>query len=445
MLAGAGAAGVSGLLPGRLGRKAQAQSALDVYPTIFILLRGGVDPAMHFDAKTGYVNRNVQEADIRETAGGIRWYEPVLSSMTNHIEDCSVIRNISCSSSHITGWSLLWYGVGSAEAAATATPWPAYMTDELLRQHQVPAANLTTYVVNQDFPVTDYIAYNNTAPSTGSAAQRVQKILDFGNGLDVLQGQPSPEYQGRVFQTVASMDSSLYSPTVQPRTLDSFTTANTQATDLLTQPIPPIWPPSAETMAAFNLDPGTINETISQGNQRFENHLANAYDMARLRLSHSIFVQATGVGWDTHEQHDTRQRNSSDFAFTRIERLISALKATESPVEAGKNMLDTTHVVITSEITRANSADNGEDLDGSGTPHWPWAQAVVLGGRFKRDTTFGAVDAGQLGVPADFTTGALNQGRNPTFADLHATVMQANGVDPVGWDDSVEPINYLLK
>jgi len=444
LLAGSAATAASGLMPGMRRRRAQAASGTEVYPTIFIMLRGGVDPAMHFDAKTGYVNRNVQAGDIRETPGGIRWYEPVLAPMTNHIADCTVIRNISCSSSHLAGWALSWYGEGGTDEARAATPWTAYLSNELLKRKKVPAANLVTYVTTPDQPITDFIPFNNSSPSALATAQRVQKLQDMADGLDVLQGQPSPEFQSRVFQTVSSMDAALYSPTVQPLTNAAFTAANSQATDLLTQPLPSLWPPDAATQALFNLDAGRYQATVAQGNQEFDTHLAFAYTMARLQLSHAMYIQATQVGWDTHEQHDSRQRSASAFAFTRIERLIAALKATESPVEAGKSMFDTTHVVITSDISRANSPDNGQDLDGTGTPHWPWTQAILMGGNFKRDYAFGAVDGNQQGVPADFNTGAMGQGRNPTFKELHATILKANGVDPTGWT-SAPPINAVLK
>ncbi len=443
LAAGAAAAATTGVLPGTLRRKAHAQSA-QAYPTIFILLRGGVDPAMHFDAKTGYVNRNVQAGDIRETAGGIRWYEPVLAPMTNHIADCTVIRNISCSSSHISGYSLAWFGEGGTDQARGATPWPNYLASELQKQARVPAANLVTYQVNDDQPSTDYVAFNNKSPSELGAAQRVQRVQDLANGLDVLQGQPDPAFQARVFQSVGSMDSALYSPTVQPITTSSFSTANAQATELLTQPLPVIWPPDTNTRNAFNLSDTDVNNLVGQGNQRFETHLALAYTMAKLQLSHSIFVQTTNIGWDTHQSHDSRQRSSSAYAFAEIARLIDALKATVSPIDGTKSMLDTTHVVITSEISRANSADNGADLDGSGTPHWPWTQAILIGGNFKRDYTFGAVAANQQGVPADFNTGELNQGRNPTFKELHATILAANGIDPAGWSQA-PAINAVLK
>lgn len=444
LAASAAAAGASGLVPGILRRRASAQSTGAVYPTVFIMLGGGVDIVMHFDARTGFVNRNVQAGDIRETPGGIRWYEPVLSSMTNHIQDCTLIRNISCTSSHHQGKIETWFGEQRAEDAATAMPWASYMTDELLKRQGAVAPNITTYIEQNGQPHTNFINWNNRSPSPLATAQRVLRIPDLASGLDVTQGQPDPDYQARVFQHVAAMDSNVYSPAVQSRMLSAFSAANSQATELLSQPVPPIWPPDNETAQLFNLDDRDIGSVARDNNHNFQAHLALAFTMARYRLSHSIYIQSTNGGWDTHNNHDAGQRRTSAASFPEIDRFLSALKATESPIEPGQTMLDTTHVVITSELSRSNSIDNGEDNDGLGTTHWPWTQAVLIGGRFKRDYTFGDMDGNLQGVPADFDTGQLGVGRNPTFKELHATILAANGVDPSGWS-AAPPINAVLK
>ena len=86
-----------------------------------------MDIAMHFDARTGFVNRNVQAGDIQETASGIRYYQPTLGPLAAHMEDCALIRNISVTSGHDTNHALLWYGE-RRQTAAAATPWANYMT-----------------------------------------------------------------------------------------------------------------------------------------------------------------------------------------------------------------------------------------------------------------------------------------------------------------------------
>ena len=119
-----------------------------------------------------------------------------------------------------------------------------------------------------------------------------------------------------------------------------------------------------------------------------------------------------------------------------IGRLLDALKATPSPVDSSVSMFETTHVVITSEMSRANRNDAGnpDTKDGaSGTPHWPWTQAAIFGGSFKRGYAYGRLDGDLEGVRTNPTTGALNEGEIPTVKNLFATLMKANGVDPKGW------------
>ena len=107
-------------------------------------------------------------------------------------------------------------------------------------------------------------------------------------------------------------------------------------------------------------------------------------------------------------------------------------------------MFETTHVVITSELSRANAADTAAmNADGLGTPHWPWIQAAIFGGRFK-PYAFGRLNNQFVGVPANFNTGAMGQGTVPTVHNLQATLMEANGIDPSGWT-SAPPIRAVLR
>jgi hypothetical protein len=369
---------------------------------------------------------------------------PTLSGIAAHMEDCTLIRNLKSTFGHESGRSMLWYGEGSATSAATATPWTNYLASQLVSQLKAPAPNVTTYFDDADDPYVNFITYNNKSPQPLGAAQRVQAVSPFTKGLDVLGGQPSPQFQDRVFQAVGGFDSRLYSKTVQSRTTSTFAAANGQATQLLTQPIPAVWPPDAATTTAFNLTASDLTTIVGSGNQRFVTHLALAYQLAKTRMSHVIYVTGTQGGYDTHQNHDAGQRNRSALYFPVIGRLLTALKNTPSPVAANMSMFDTTNVVITTELTRANQADNGEGLDGTGTPHWGWTQAACFGGAFKRGYMFGDLNANLEGVAADLNTGALNTGVVPTVKNLLATVIAAGGANPAGWTTS-PPINAVLK
>ena len=236
---------------------------------------------------------------------------------------------------------------------------------------------------------------------------------------------------------------------MQKRTFEGFLAGYTQATELLTLPVPRIWPPAQTTRDLFNLSDSDITSLVSQNNQRFVAHAAMAFEAARLQTSHVVFIQSTQGGYDTHENHDSRQRQVSVGYMSTIANLLSALKATPSPVDPTLSMFDTTHVVISSEISRAARAETGTNndgvpFDGTGTPHNDTTQAALFGGGFKPGVAFGATDADLRGVAADFTSGALNQGQVPNIKNLHATILKANGVDPTGWTSS-PAIDFVLK
>ncbi len=445
--AGGAATALSPLLPRFVG-KAHAHAAGDPFPTIFINLRGGLDPVMHWDSRTGVINRNVQAADIRETASGIRWYEPVLSPLTAHMEDMTLVRNLQVSSAHPSGDGLLWWGEGDTGTAASSTPWANYLSSNLLTSKTVASPTLVTYFT-ADQAIRNYISHSNLSPNPAGAAQRVRNITDFANSMDVTGGLPAADRQARVYALSEAMDERHYSRMVQPKTMDDFLAGNVQASELLNQPPLSLWPPVQATQDAFNMSANDVTRTVGQGNQRFVAHVAMAFEAARLQTSHVVFLQTTEGSYDTHDEHDSRQRDRSNRYMPTIGRLLSALKATPSPVTEGVSMFETTHVVITSELSRAPSAQTGNrqdgtPFDGSGTPHNGWTQAALFGGNFKRGVNFGAWNNQLRGVPANFTTGALNEGEVPTMKNLHATVMAASGVDPAGWTSS-PAIGAVLK
>ncbi len=448
LMAGSAVTLISPVLPRFGAGIASAQALGDPYPTIFIHLFGGLDPVMHWDAKTGITNRNVQAADIQETAGGIRWYQPVLSPLAAHMEDMTLIRNLRVSAAHPSGTGQVWWGEGNTDLAANATPWANYLSSSLLTRKRVASPTVATFRTT-DSAIRNLIAHSNLSPNPAGAAQRLQNITDFSDAMDVLGGLPEIPTQQRVYGLQASLDQQYYSPLVQARTTDAFLAGNTQATDLLSQPPARLWPPAITTRDLFNLSDSDITASTSQNNQRFASHVALAFEAARLQTSHVIYVQSTEGSYDTHNNHDSGQRSRSNGYMPTIGRLLSALKATTSPVDPSVSMFETTHVVITSELSRAASAQtgtmmNGVPFDGSGTPHNSTTQAALFGGNFKRGVAFGSTDNNIRGQSADYTTGAPDDGIVPTMKSLHTTVLKANGVEPSGWDSS-PVIDFVLK
>ncbi len=438
---------VSPLMP-RFGTALAAGPVGDPCPTIFIHLFGGLDTVMHWDAKTGITNRNIQAVDIRETAGGVRWYQPVLAPLSVHMEDMTLVRNLRGTASHPSGTGDIWFGERDPSVAATATPWANYLASSLLARKKVASPTIATFRTTDD-SIRDLIGHSNLTPNPAGAAQRVQNISDFSDSMDVLNGLPPVATQQRVYQMQETMDARHYSRAVQARTTDAFLAGNVQATELLNQPPPRLWPPAQTTQDAFNLSASDITSLLSQNNQRFSAHVAMAFEAARLQTSHVIYVQSTQNGYDTHNNHSSGQTNASNVYMPTIGRLLTALKATPSPVDPLLSMFDTTHVVITSELSRAASAQTGNmqdgtPFDGSGTPHNATTQAALFGGNFKRGVAFGTTDNTIRGQAANFVTGALGEGDVPSFKHLQATILKANGVDPTGWND-VPTIDFVLK
>ncbi len=232
LMAGGAFTLASPVLPRWGSSKAQAHAIGDPSPTIFIQLFGGLDTVMHWDAKTGIVNRNVQAADIRETAGGIRWYEPLLSPLAAHMEDMSLIRNLKGTAAHPSGTGEIWFGEGNTDVAANSTPWANYLSSNLLARKRVASPTIATFRTT-DSAIGNLIVHSNLSPNPAGAAQRLQNITDFSDAMDVLGGMPGVDRQQRIYQLQASLDKQHYSPAVQKWTTDAFLAGNTQATDLL--------------------------------------------------------------------------------------------------------------------------------------------------------------------------------------------------------------------
>ncbi len=444
-MVGAGAATALSGLP-RFMRSAQAAvTPTSVFPTIFIQLRGGWDAAYHFSARTGLATRGVTAEGIKQTAAGVRWYQPTMNAMTPHMEDAVVLRNVKMSGNidHHTGLVELWYGRASDPTARP--PWANLLASQLLKRSSAAAPNVTTYwkreysASDRD---TDYVRYHNTSSDPLGAAQRILNIGAFASSLDITMGLPPVAEQRAIYEAINKSDSRLYDPTVQPTTISQFGQANAQANDLLGRDIKALWPPDTATRTLFNLGDADLGRTGYQATPHLMPMTALAFQLARYQVSHVISMVAPDLySYDNHggASATTLQRTTGTRYFDIIARLLSALKATPSPLDPALSMFDTTHVVIASEMGRSPTAENG-----NGTFHWDWTNVACFGGRFKRGYGFGELNAGLTGVPADFETGALNQGTTATWMNVVATILKANNVDPALYS-TAKPINAVLK
>jgi uncharacterized protein (DUF1501 family) len=289
---------------------------------------------------------------------------------------------------------------------------------------------------------TDYVKYNNKSPDALGAAQRILDIKAFASSLDTSQGLPPAAEQKAIYEAIGKSDGRLYDETLQPNTVAQFSQANAQANDLLGRTVKALWPPDAATKTLFNLDDAGLARTGYQGTPQLAPMTALAFQLARYQASHVISMVAPDLySYDNHggASPTSYQRTTGTRYFDSIARLLGALKATPSPIDSTVSMFETTHVVIASEMGRSPTAENG-----NGTFHWDYTHVACFGGRFKRGYAFGDLDNRLTAVPADFATGALNQGSVPSFMNVVATILAANKVDPALYS-TAKPITAVLK
>lgn len=436
---------VAASLGDRRGRAAPVAAAgPGVYPTIVLQLRGGWDPVMTFDARPGLLNRDVTDANIRETRSGMRWNVETVSALQPHLEDAVLIRSLKTPGGHESGWANLWYGSYRYQASpGSYRPWPNHLASALLARQRATAPNVVGYFVGGTSD-TDYVTFSNQSADPRGAAQRISSIPAFVGSLDASRGLPPAAVQQRVYRHVDAMNRRFLSPVVQSRLSRAFEQAGAQASDLLGADTPEFWPPDAAVRAAFAVSDADLAAVTSKGVPTFKAMVVLAFCLARARVSHVVTVGSDGNDFDTHRGNVVNQKKQAALFFPIVARLLSALKATPSPVEPGASMFDTTHVVVLTEMGRAPVVDKDASGDATGTAHWPWGNALLFGGRFKRGLVFGALDDGLVGVPADFATGERGKGPILQMGNLAATIMKANGVDPKEWSDAA-PVDVLLR
>lgn len=433
---------VLGALAGSAAATALGQSApAPVFPTIFLKLRGGWDPVQHFCGRVGGTNRGVTSSQLKTASSGIVYFTPILGGMAAHVDDAVVIRNLYMpGTDHRVGANILWYGkLGSGR-----TPWTNHLASKLLARAPAVAPNLAAYwTYDASGGVNDFVNYGNASPSPLGAAQRLLSIDGFARSIDLSGGMPTPARQKRINTFDGDFDATVYDPQTQARFLQAWKQATDQANGLVDKSISQLWPPDAATMSLFGATSAELGARGYGGIPAFKAMCMLAFQVARTRACHVIsFDGDTALGgttYDTHSNNIVGQLNAGKHYFGPIAQLLSALKATPSPVTPGKTMFDTTHVVITSEMGRSPGAEGA-----TGTTHWPWTHALLFGGNFKRGFAFGDLSSGLTGVGANFTTGKLETGAPaPTMLNVIATVLKANGVAPSSYDAS-QPIDAVL-
>ncbi|HMV66578.1 MAG TPA: DUF1501 domain-containing protein, partial [Myxococcota bacterium] len=154
-----------------------------------------------------------------------------------------------------------------------------------------------------------------------------------------------------------------------------------------------------------------------------------ALDMLQTGLSHSLLLD-TGASWDTHLDNSDQHALHDDL-FAGLDRLVGGLSS------AG--LLDTTIVLVVSEMARATRRNSG-----GGKDHWPSTSAMLIGGPVAGGRSIGATTDTLAPLPLDLVTGRRDdRGLVPRYNHLIAGVLQLAGVDPEPWLPGVTPLGGL--
>ncbi len=157
--------------------------------------------------------------------------------------------------------------------------------------------------------------------------------------------------------------------------------------------------------------------------------LADLSDLAADLLSQDVCASVlldSGAQWDSHT-NNIDQHEAYELTFSALSTLMTALDAA--------SLLDSTLVVVVSEMTRA--AKRNED---DGKDHWPVTSAMLLGagvqgGRLLGGTT-DLLDARRV----DPVTGTPDDnGMTLDYRSFAAGVLQALDVDPEAWLPGITP------
>lgn len=481
-LAAGAAAAASGLRVGRggLGLLGQAHSAppgllATPYPTVVIMLHGGLDPAMHLLAvpngtKYGtltFENRMTGTAAIKETASGLRYFEGSVAptgkaDFVPHLPDVAMLRAFKGAQSH-DSIAMTWYGLyneGEKPRKPRRTPWAHYVASKFRAAGEFVAKPCAAVYPNQDIsvlPFLDFAAYGNQSPDKSIATERVLTWKGFFDSLSAT-GLPPFAQQDPVYALARGLNGGTYSAT-QPDIRGSFDSATDGADKVLSSVFGgAIWPAPANVLTALGATPASFAVPITRKDTQFPAFFAFAFQALQKNLSHVIGLNSFGIAdklglgiadnnlsWDTHTNNYKGQMALGQEFWPALGKFIALLKATDSHIP-GKKLFDTTNIWIQSDMGRAPytqaDGDPAKEKYRTGTQHWSHCQAMFMGGRFKRGKVIGAYGPTYRSTPINLATGG--QGTvDVSFDHLVATVIKASGVDPSGYTNAA-PIDALI-
>lgn len=484
-LAASAAAAAAGLRVGRggFGLLGQAHGApppgllATPYPTVVIMLHGGLDPAMHLLAvpngtKFGtltFENRMSGTAGIKDTTSGLRYFEGSVAAtgkadFVPHLPDVAMLRAFRGAQSH-DSIAMAWYGQyseGQKPNKPRRMPWAHYVASKFRAAGDFVPKPCAVAYPNQDLSAhlfLDFAAYGNQSPDPSVATERVLTWKSFFDSLAITgTGIPSIAEQNAVYALTRGLNGGTYAAT-QPDIRGSFDSATGGADKVLSSVYGgQIWPAPANVLTALGATSASLAAPISSKDTQFPAFFTFAFQALQKNLSHVIGLNSFGIAdklglgiadnnlsWDTHTNNYKAQMALGQEFWPALGKFIALLKLTDSHIP-GKKLFDTTNIWIQSDMGRAPytqaDGDPAKEKYRTGTQHWPDCQAMFLGGRFKRGKVIGAYGPKYRSTPIDLTTGG--QGTvDVNFDHLVATVIKASGIDPAGYTNAA-PIDALI-
>ena len=142
---------------------------------------------------------------------------------------------------------------------------------------------------------------------------------------------------------------------------------------------------------------------------------------------------------DTHnanyKDHPTILQETFEMLSTLIDELDTTTFA-DSPTE---RLADHVHILVVSEFCRTPQINLS-----AGRDHYPNNSALIISPKFKGNLAFGASDLEQL-LPVDQETSSFVEKRAPSPADVLATFLGAQGIDPRKYMRDGEVIKEIVK
>lgn len=481
-LAAGAAAAASGLRFGRgggFGAVGHAQNAppgllATPYPTVVIMLHGGLDPAMHLLAVPNgvhgtqtFVNRMNGTSEIVETSTGLRYFRGSIAAtgknqLVPHLPDIAMLRAFRGAQGH-ESVAMAWYGQYAESRPATPrrTPWAHYIASRFRAAGAYVPKPCALVYPNQDLqviPFLNFAAYGNQSPDPSVAVERVLRWESFFESLSAT-GLPPFAQQSPAYALTRTLNRDTYS-TSQPDIRSKFDSATSSADRLLSTVYGGTpWPAPASVLTALGATPAAMAASVSIKQTKFPAFFTFAFQALSRNLSHVVGINSFGIAdpmnlavagdtlqWDTHSNNYQGQMLLGQELWSSLGRFIALLKATDSPIVPGKKMFETTNIWIQSEMGRAPyhqaNGDPANERYRSGTQHWSHTHAMFIGGRFRRGRVIGAFAPNYRSTPINLATGA--QGNvEVNFDHLAATVIKASGVDPAGFTNA-PPIDALI-